>query len=489
MHSIWTEDFNPPYFEPLSGDTNADVVIIGGGITGLLTAYLLQEQGAEVIVLEAERICSGVTKNTTAKITAQHEIICQKLIGTFGEAKALQYIRVNNYAIEKFEEIIRKKDISCNFERLPNYVYSIDDTHALMFEAAAANRLGIAAEFTTETELPFPVAGAVKFPNQAQFHPLKFLQAIAEDLTIYEKTKVRAVEGNHVITSRGTVRTKKTVMATHFPFINAPGYYFIRMHQERSYVIALEDAKKLDGMYKGIDDNSYSFRNYENLLLFGGSPHRTGKNHNGGCYDRLRDAAEKYYPDSKELFYWSAQDCMTLDNVPYIGQYSASTPDLYVATGFKKWGMTSSMASALMLSDMILGKSNENAEVFSPQRFHLTASAGNLAKEGAEAVTGLVSERLANADIPAEEIKNGHGGIVDYQGEKIGVYKNGEGETFFVPTKCSHLGCQLQWNPDELTWDCPCHGSRFDYKGNLIGGPAMYGLFEERKDVSMLDRL
>lgn len=477
--SVWLDAFHPRKRDSLQGDIQTDVVVIGGGMAGILTAYLLQEQGMEVVVIEASSIASGVTKNTTAKITAQHNVICHKLIGSFGMDKAEQYMRANSYAIEKFEEIIKQKNIDCDFERKPSYVFTLDDAHTLMFEANAANKLGIPAQFTKDTSLPFAIAGAVKFPNQAQFHPLKFLEAIAEDLTIYENTMAKSIEDNRVITEHGEIKAKKIVMATHYPFINAPGYYFARMHQERSYVIALENAADLDGMYIDADENGYSFRNYKNLLLFGGAGHRTGDNFTGGRYKILRNAAKKLYPDSEERYHWSTQDCMSLDGAPYIGQYSSSTPDLYVATGFNKWGMTSSMTAAIILTDLLQRKTNENQEVFSAKRFHLATTANNLFQEGVQAVSGLFSEKLRGAKFPAADIENGHGGIVEYEGHKVGIYKNQDGECFYIHAKCTHMGCQLQWNPDELSWDCPCHGSRFDYKGNLINGPAMKGLFDE----------
>ena len=254
----------------------------------------------------------------------------------------------------------------------------------------------------------------------------------------------------------------------------------MRMHQERSYVLALENAVQLDGMYLGIDkDNSFSYRNYEDLLFIGDSGHRTGENKAGGCYQKLWEEASKYWPGSRVSASWSAQDCMTLDGIPYIGQYSSQTPDWYVATGFGKWGMTSSMVSAMLISDLIMKRENPFMEVFSPQRFHLSASAKNVVTDGYKAAKGILYENLKIPKENMEELPLSHGGIVEYEGKKAGVYKNAEGEVFIVDTRCPHLGCQLEWNPDELSWDCPCHGSRFDYKGNLIDNPAQENLSTE----------
>lgn len=327
--------------------------------------------------------------------------------------------------------------------------------------------------------LPFKINGAVKFNNQAQFNPLKFLKGISNELVIYENTRALEIKENLVVTSGGNITANNIVVATHYPIMNAPGYYFMKMHQERSYVLALENTSEIDGMYIDLNKEGYSFRTYNNLLLLGGISHRTGENEEGGSYDELRKVAKRLYPKAKEKYYWSAQDCMTIDGIPYIGRYSSETPNIYVATGFNKWGMTSSMVSAMIISDMILEKENDFSEIFSPRRFDLSLSINNIANDLIETAKNFIAQKVYIPSSEIEHIKNGHGGIIEYNGEKVGVYKNKEGKEFFVSTKCTHLGCQLSWNSDELTWDCPCHGSRFDYKGRLIGSPATKDLVED----------
>jgi Rieske Fe-S protein len=263
------------------------------------------------------------------------------------------------------------------------------------------------------------------------------------------------------------------VVATHYPFINVPGYYFLRMHQERSYVVAIQNAQQLNGYYVDAQPDGLSFRNYEDLLLLGGADHRTGNNKAGGSYEHLRKIARRWYPNSQEKYHWSTQDCMPQDSIPYIGQYSEKTPNVYVATGFNKWGMSSSMVSAIILSDMIMGNKNEFAEVFSPHRFNIGASAKEFAKDGFNTAAGLLGRVFKIPSEHLDKIKAGKAGIIEYEDIKAGVYKDKEGKVFVVSTKCPHLGCQLNWNPDELSWDCPCHGSRFDYRGNLLDNPAM----------------
>ncbi|EOU1648897.1 MAG: FAD-dependent oxidoreductase [Clostridium perfringens] len=472
MKSVWSESCKFRKREALNKDIKTNVLVIGAGIAGILTAYMLKQKGREVVVIDAAEIASGNTKNTTAKITSQHDLIYSKLISEFGEEKARQYAKANELAIKKYKEIIEYKRIECDFEEKPAYVYSLNEVDVLKEEVEAAKNLGIDAEFVQEANLPFKINGAVKFNNQAQFNPLKFLKGISNELVIYENTRALEIKENLVVTSGGNITANNIVVATHYPIMNAPGYYFMKMHQERSYVLALENTSEIDGMYIDLNKEGYSFRTYNNLLLLGGISHRTGENEEGGSYDELRKVAKRLYPKAKEKYYWSAQDCMTIDGIPYIGRYSSETPNIYVATGFNKWGMTSSMVSAMIISDMILEKENDFSEIFSPRRFDLSLSINNIANDLIETAKNFIAQKVYIPSSEIEHIKNGHGGIIEYNGEKVGVYKNKEGKEFFVSTKCTHLGCQLSWNADELTWDCPCHGSRFDYKGRLIGSPA-----------------
>ena len=479
MKSVWSESCKFRKREALNKDIKTDVLVIGAGIAGILTAYMLKQKGRDVVLIDAAEIASGNTKNTTAKITSQHDLIYSKLITEFGEEKARQYAKANELAIKKYKEIIEDKRIECDFEEKPAYVYSLNEVDVLKEEAKVAKNLGIDAEFVDEANLPFKIKGALKFNNQAQFNPLKFLRGISNELVIYENTRALEIKENLVVTSGGNITANNIVVATHYPIMNAPGYYFMKMHQERSYVLALENTSEIDGMYIDLNKEGYSFRTYNNLLLLGGISHRTGENEEGGSYDELRKVAKKLYPKAKEKYYWSAQDCMTIDGIPYIGRYSSETPNIYVATGFNKWGMTSSMVSAMIISDMILEKENDFSEIFSPRRFDLSLSINNIANDLIETAKNFIAQKVSIPSSEIDHIKNGHGGIIEYNGEKVGVYKDKEGKEFFVSTKCTHLGCQLSWNADELTWDCPCHGSRFDYKGRLIGSPATKDLVED----------
>ena len=473
MESIWSESVKFKERKSLDKNIKTDVLVIGAGIAGILTAYLLKESGRGVVLIDSEKTCSGNIKNTTAKITSQHDLVYGKIIKEFGLDKAIQYAKANELAIKTYKDIIKKRNIDCDFEEKSAYIYSLSDTDKIKEEAEAAKKAGINAEFVTETSLPFEDKVAVKFNNQAQFNPLKFLKDISEDLIIYENTRALEIREKEVITDNVRIEAEHIVVATHYPIMNTPGYYFMKMHQDRSYVLALDNVKPVDGMFIDYDKEGYSFRMYKNLLLFGGASHRTGENPTGIAYEKLREAAKKIFPHAVERYHWSAQDCMTVDGMPYIGRYSKKTPNVYVATGFNKWGMTSAMVSAFIIRDMILGKENDFSDIFAPTRFDLSVSISNIAKDMSETSKNFIAEKVYIPESHVEHIKKGHAGVVDYNGKKAGVYKDKDGKIFAVSTKCPHLGCQLQWNPDDLAWECPCHGSRFTYEGKRIDSPAI----------------
>ncbi len=426
MNSVWTKDLKMPCFRTLEGDVKTDVLIIGGGIAGILCAYFLQERGVDYILTEGKSICSGVTKNTTAKITAQHGLLYDRLLRKNGARKAKMYLDANLEAVEMYFRLCRDKD--CDFEEKTAYTYSLDDREKLEREVDALVKLGYHPEIRETDELPFPTAGAIAFMHQAQFHPLKFIAQIAANLKIYEHTFVTELTEHSAVTKQGRIRFEKAVFATHFPIENRHGMYFLKMYQDRSYVIALEQAAQVRGMYIDEAEGGMSFRNCRDLLLIGGGGHRTGKK--GGNWKELREFAKKYYPSSVEKCFWAAQDCMTLDRIPYIGVYSGGRANWYVATGFNKWGMTSSMTAAMILTDMITCRENPYSAVFCPSRNMLKPQ---LLVNGWEATVNLLT---------------------------------------ISKKRCPHLGCALKWNPDEHSWDCPCHGSRFDEDGLLLDNPA-----------------
>ena len=437
MRSIWSDEKPRILTDRKELPKTAEVVIIGGGMAGLLCSYLLKESGIESIVLEANEVCSGQTGNTTAKITSQHGLIYSKLATIFNEETAKRFGRMNERAIDEYERIIRGYGIDCNFQRCPAYLYTKTESgsRALERERTEAKKSGIKASIVYETELPFPIKAALKFPKQAQFHPLKFLKEITKELNVFEHERVLKVNRNLVITEHGRIEAQKIIFATHFPVVNIPGFYFAKMHQERSYVLAVraEQSELKHGMYYGIDPDGLSFRRENDVILVGGKSHRTGIQPCEDPYEALRREVTEFWPEYEEVANWSAQDCMTLDSLPYIGKYSRWRPNWYVATGFEKWGMTGSMAAAMIIRDLIMGKANPYTAMVSPQRPWTKHAVWTLMSEG------------------------------------MNMFKN---FVTFQKPRCPHLGCRLKWNRYERTWDCPCHGSRFEEDGTLLDNPA-----------------
>ena len=423
--SLWNDTVSLPSFPDLKSDLKTDVLIIGGGISGILTTYFLKQNGVECVLVEKDRICSGVTSNTTAKITSQHGFIYSEILKNSEIETAKLYLEANDKALEKYKNIAQS--IDCDFEITDNYVYS-EDLEKIDKELFSLNKIGYKFEYVKDLNLPVRNVGGIKFSSQAQFHPLKFIKSIVKNLKIYENTFVKDVKDNVAITDKYKIKADKIIIATHFPFINRHGSYFLKQYQHRSYVIGIKTEKLVDGMYVSDEKDGFSFRNYNDLLIIGGGGHRTGKK--GGNYKVIEEFIKNNYPDSQIKYKWAAQDCMSLDSIPYVGNYSKNTPNLYAVSGFNKWGMSGSMVAAMLLKDKILEKDNDFFEVFSPSRSILRKQ---LFINGFESAINLINP---------------------------------------IGKRCPHLGCALKWNKSEHSFDCPCHGSRFDKTGKIIDNPS-----------------
>lgn len=424
--SVWCATAERQPRPALTGDAETDVLVIGGGICGILTAHLLQEAGVGCIVVEATQVGGGVTQHTTAKLTAQHGLVYADLLQRFGVEKARQYYDANTWAVGMYHAL--SQQFPCDFEHKTAYVYSVDNRAKLDREAAAYQTLGLAADIVETPPLPLETVGAISMAGQAQFHPLKLLYGLAAGLEIYENTFVQSIKGTTARTAHGTIRAKRIVSATHYPLVNVPGLYFLKLYQHRSYVTAITGADAIDGMYVDEKESGLSFRAYNNLLFVGGGDHKTGEQ--GGGYAALDTFLRQAYPNATPAYRWATQDCMSLDSVPYIGQHRRGADGHYVATGFHKWGMTGSMVAAKVLSDLMLHGESPWAGLYHPQRSMLTRQ---LLKNVGAAVSGL--------------------------------------GTLGGP-RCTHLGCKLHYNAAETSWDCPCHGSRFGKDGHVLHNPA-----------------
>ncbi len=488
--SYWVKSTKKTDYPTISENMDTDVLIIGGGITGISTAYMLSKCGLNICLVDADRMAMGVTANTTAKITSQHGLLYDYLLNSFGFETAKGYLDSNEDAIKTISDIIKKENINCDFVSQDSYVYTCNKSNVqkIVDEVSAVTSLGLNAEYVTNSPLPFPIEAGIKFPGQAQFHPRKYLLSL---LPILEKNRVNIFENSKVVdikhikdtyevyVNEYKITTKYLVMASHYPIKNFPGMYFIKMYQDSSYTVGVElENDVFDGMYISCDEPVTSFRNTmqdngKKLLIVGGSSHKTGATDVDieSSYKNIENYIKSIYPKAKIKYRWMTEDCVSLDKIPYIGEFSKFLPNMYVATGYKKWGMTTSHVAAKIISDKILERENPYESIYTATRLEPIKNSkefGNMLKQSAYS---LAINKFSAPIISYEKLENDSGGVVDYKGKKLGIYKDKKGKMFAVVPYCKHLGCELSWNNLEKTWDCPCHGSRYDYMGKIITEP------------------
>ncbi|RCX19194.1 glycine/D-amino acid oxidase-like deaminating enzyme [Fontibacillus phaseoli] len=494
--SLWRETTSFPSFPVVQEDIQTDVLIAGAGITGITAAYVLVQAGLKVAVVDAGKILDGTTGYTTAKITSQHGLIYDNLISHFGEENARLYFDANQEALHFIEETVREHDINCGFKTEDAYLYadSDDQLKQLEKEWAAYDKLDLPGEWCDTIPLPLVVKGAVKMRGQARFHPLQYLHTLVDYVVkhggkFYENTTMsdsaeETGDGKLLLKTESgiTITCRNAISASHFPFYDGGGLYFTRLHADRSYVVAIEpETPYAGGMYINCGNPKRSLRAAEldgkEVILVGGESHKTGQS---DCTIKHYEELEKFGGmtfGAKGIPYrWSAQDLATIDQVPYIGPVTSGHPHIFVATGFGKWGMTSGTLSALLISDLIQGKDNRYAELFTPSRFKINPGIKNLVVQNADVAKELITGKVDIVHRKVEDLMPDQGAAVKHLGKKAGAYRDPEGNIHLVDTTCTHMGCEVKWNPAERSWDCPCHGSRFDYTGAVIEGPATENL-------------
>lgn len=486
----WRDSITPPAFPKLTEDIKADAAIIGGGISGVTTAYLLAKEGLKVVLLDAGPLLNGTTGHTTAKITAQHDLIYNEFVNQVGEEKAKLYYQANTDALQFIKGLVEEHKIECAFSEQDAYIYTNSDSYIskLNDEFAAYEKLGIKGELVTQIPLPLPIKSAIVMRKQAQFHPLQYLTSLVQIFTnsggvIYENTTADTVEEDaqmKVRTREGhTITCDHVISCSHFPFYEGMGFYFSRMHAERSYVLGIRSEKNYPGgMYLSAEEPKRSVRytttnRGENLILIGGESHKTGQ---GICtikhYEALQAFAENTFGIQEIPYRWSAQDLVTLDKIPYIGQISSGKQNIYVATGYRKWGMSHGTAAALLIRDLILKHENPYRELYTPSRFDAVPDLKNFIVQNTDVAKHLIAGKLEIVYRRPEDLTNGEGAVVTVDGKRAGAYKDEQGTLHIVDTTCTHMGCELEWNLGERSWDCPCHGSRFSITGDVMEGPA-----------------
>lgn len=519
-------------------ETSADVAVIGGGIAGLCTAWELLRRDRSVVVLEAGRIVSGVTGHTTAKVSALHGLRYAELRDARGRRAAEQYATSQQEAIRGLERLVGELGAACQWERADAYTYATDPGRvgALRAEAHAAADAGLDASFVTETELPFPVAGAVRVGGQAQFHPRRFLLALAEAISarggrLYEHSRVTGLHDGtpcRVTTEDGAVvRASDVVVATHYPIFDR-ALMFARLEPVRELVVAATCAadRAPSGMYLTPDGGTRSLRTApwpdgRRLLIATGEkftpgtgdadPARDGSARDGAgqapdgagpaggdpdparrggtvrdpaASDRFRSLATwltTHFPDAEITYRWAAQDNFSTDGLPFIGPFHPGTRHVYVATGFGGWGMSSGAVAGELLAGLITGERPPHARLYDPRRLHPVREAGPLLSQQATVAKHFVGDRLrlAQADRVAE-VRPGTGALVRVGAGRCAVYRAEDGTVHAVSARCTHLGCLVRFNDAERTWECPCHGSRFAVDGSVLQGPAVRPLAPRR---------
>lgn len=501
--SYWLDSTDETNYPTLKEDIKVDIAIIGGGITGITTALLLKEEGFKVALIEADRIAQGTTGHTTAYVTSQHDIIYNNLINSMGVEKAKQYADANQGAIDFIESMVNKYNIHCDFCRLPAYIYTTDETYidSIKKEAEAAKKLGINAKFVESLNLPFSIKGALCFENQGQFHPRKYLLKIAENIhgqncNIYEHTRIVDIErGNKytLITDTGLkIEAPKVVLASHFPFYDGLGLYFTRLRPERSYVITAKIKNKLEnGTFVDAGEAGWYFRSQksrdEQMIIIGGQDHKTAHGNDlMQKYINLKNYAETTFDVEKFMYVWSTQDYITIDGIPYVGNLTSSSENIYVATGYGEWGMTNGTAAAGILRDIIVKNKSPYEDVYNPSRNISTEGVKNLVKENFDVAKQLLKGKFEAGQYNID-LKNDEGKVVEIDGGRYGAYRDINGKLHLVDITCTHLGCELKWNDAEKSWDCPCHGSRFTFEGDIIEGPTVTRLNHYKENNNIID--
>lgn len=507
--SYWIDSTPTTNYSSLNEDISVDVAVIGGGITGITTALLLKRDGVKVALLEASKILNSCTGHTTAKVTSQHHLIYDKLINTMGFKKAKQYADANENAINFIENIMKEYGIDCDFVRAPSYMYTQEDKYveALKKEFTAAEKLGIKSKLVNSLPIELPIKIALCFENQAQFHPRKYLLPLAEKIPgngcyLFENTPIIDVKDEDpvlLITDSGKhITAQKIVIASHFPCFDGLGFYFAKLKAKRSYAIAAKIKESFpNAMFINVENPGRSLRSQKSandeLVIIGGEGHKTAHGEiTTSHFDNLKKWGKELFQVEDILYKWSTQDYVTLDNVPYIGPLTSSTESIYVATGFGEWGMTTGTAAGIILKDIIISGSSPYMEVFNPSRTlsgdaykSLLALNFDVAKE---LILGKFKAPDKHVDIDSYiDIAKGTAKIIEIDHSQYGAYRDEEGILHIVDITCTHMGCKLKWNSAEKSWDCPCHGSRFSYEGEILEGPALYPLNHYKEGNNPID--
>jgi glycine/D-amino acid oxidase-like deaminating enzyme/nitrite reductase/ring-hydroxylating ferredoxin subunit len=476
-------------FPPLSGDMEVDVAIIGAGMAGLTAAVILKQRGQRVAVLEGGKVGRQVTGRSTAKVTSQHSLAYHRLVRDFGVGGARAYAEANQNAVAKIGGMVRGFDIDCDFAPAQAYVYARAERHVaqLKTEVEAAQQVGLPASFTKDTDLPFAVAGAMRFDDQARFNPCAYLVGLARNAlgegVVFENTRARSVshgEPCRVETDHGTVTAREVIVATHMPVI-PEGLFFAKAFPHSHPVVAARVAadRAPEGMYISVDQPTHSVRSApgsDGTTYLVATGHRYKPGHPEKQEEAFADV-ENFLRESFGVvsidYRWTNMDYDSMDGVPFIGRATSATPHLYVATGFNAWGLTTGHVAGEIFADLAIGRPNPWTDLFDATRVKPVAGGPKFVTENLSAARHLIGDRfLRSRPKSVDAVAPGEAKVIEHEGEKIAVHRDETGAVHAVSAICTHMGCVLGWNPVDRTWDCPCHGSRFERDGAVRHGPA-----------------
>ena len=481
--SYWNATSTATDFPELIGEINVDVAIIGGGIVGTTTARVLKDRGVKVALIEARRVGRQVTGKSTAKITSQHTLTYQTLQQKFGEDRARLYADAQETALRQIKTFAAQYGIACDIEPKSAFIYaeSEDNVGDIEREVEVAKRLGLPASLVRETDLPFPIRAAVRFDNQAQFHPTKYVAGLAGTISgdgchIFEHSRAIDWEPTRVSTERGSVNARHVVMATHLPLGQVGGFY-AEVYPYAEPVIAAKIRRPPSGMYLNAEDPSHSLRTHtrENDIYAIASGMSFKPGHTDDERKHLQDI-ERWLTSNFDVgpieYRWVNEDYSPMDEAPFVGWSSSIGSRYLVATGFKAWGITNGTAAGMILADLATDRENRWLDIFDATRLNLIAGGAQLVKENVQVAAHLVSGYLSRKPKSFDELGPGDAAIMSIDGENVAAFKDEHGHVHAVSAVCTHMGCIVGWNETDRTWDCPCHGSRFELTGEVIHGPA-----------------